>query len=428
MTLQARLLPLIVFGALFLLLYATFGSVFDTKPFEGDNLYILQWANSADAGDLLPADPNVYPEWRPLAYATVWLQYRWAAVRELWAYYLVNILLWTACGWLIYRIVSSLTSSHLAGFMAASFVLTSRTLISSLVLIVDRQSSLACLFGLLTWLVCVGVERRRLTRLEWVTVAGLLLASALSKEYGLGFAVALTLFAAFDGRRDLAAASVAALVLYVGLRVAFASGGLATYCEDHGFFFTYRTVCFGAQNDSTAAQAVYNIVATGLETLLPGLFASDGVIDLMPRRILVSLVLLSMAFVGWKNGPTPLRLSLLIVAVNALQSFLLFRTRNHVVALCAMAVAVGVGLSIAGTRLRAAMPSRSVRAVVFASLLALLFARARQTHLLVQARVEESSVPDACAPGVPAPDTRFMRLLWRRYGMNLPECSEASKP
>ena len=127
MAYRTRLVPFIVPAALFLLLYATFGSVFETRPFEGDNLYILQWAHSANAGDLLRADPNVYPEWRPLAYATVWLQYRWASIGELWAYYLVNILLWTACGWLLYRIVFSLTSSHLAGFTAASVALTSPT-------------------------------------------------------------------------------------------------------------------------------------------------------------------------------------------------------------------------------------------------------------------------------------------------------------
>ena len=56
---RSQFISLLVFGALFALQYVTFGSVFETKPFEGDNLYILQWANSADAADLLSVDPDV---------------------------------------------------------------------------------------------------------------------------------------------------------------------------------------------------------------------------------------------------------------------------------------------------------------------------------------------------------------------------------
>lgn len=153
-------------------------------------------------------------------------------------------------------------------------------------------------------------------------------------------------------------------------------------------------MCFGGPDASTATQAVYNVMATGAETLLPGIFSNDGVIAIAPRRILVSLVLLSMALVGWRQGPRLLRLTPLIVGINAVQSFLLFRSRNHVVATCAMGVAAGLGFSIVSAGIQSALPSRRIRALALAPLLVLLSVRARETHALVVARVQESVVPD----------------------------------
>jgi hypothetical protein len=416
------------FGALLVVILLIFGTVFETRPFEGDNLYILQWSEFAAASDLPRADPDVYPEWRPLAYATIWLQYQWAGIDHLWTYYLLNVLLWTASGWLVYRIVLQLTGSGGSGLVAAGFVLTSQKLISSFVLIVDRQSSLACLFGLSAWLLVIIVKHRRMTRAERIVVASLLLASALSKEYGLAFAVATALCGLLDSRRDLTMAAAFALASYVGLRFGFASGALATYCEDHGFFFVQRTVCFDGLNAMAGTQAVYNVVATGFETLLPGLLTTDGVIAINPRRVLISLVFVSLAALGWARGPKTLRLSLFVVIVNVLESFLLFRSRNQVVAVCAIGVAVGCGLSIASSALRQANVSRRVMTLAIACLFGLLFARAHVVRSLVATRVDDSSVPNACAPGVPNPDRAFMLRVWQQYGMPLPLCPETSAP
>ena len=82
---------------------------------------------------------------------------------------------------------------------------------SSLVLIEERQSSLACLFGLAAWLTIARAGNDRLTPAASAGVSLLLLASILSKEYGLAFAGATAAYAIGERRRNLAAAAVAAV-------------------------------------------------------------------------------------------------------------------------------------------------------------------------------------------------------------------------
>jgi hypothetical protein len=400
----------------------TFGQVFETRPFEGDNLYVLQWADSAGPEDLLALDPAIYPEWRPMAFATVWLEYQYAAHDHLWVYYSVNVLLWTACGALIFWLVRALTTSSRCAFLAAALVLTSHKLISSFVLIVDRQSSLACFFGLSAWLAIVGLEKRRPTRFEWAGVTLLLVASALSKEYGLAFAGAIGVYETLAGRRDLAWSGAAAIAAYAALRIGFAGGALAVYCESQGYFFGMRTVCFDGISASTVSQAVYNVFATGLGTLLSGLFGNHGIISVSPKRLTMSFMLLPIAVLGWVKGPKPCRVGLLVVVLNTLQSFLLYRARNHVVGVCALGVAIGTGMPIAANALRAATRSRYATQLAYAAFLGLLLLRGDSTRTMVAARVEESSTPDECLPGVPQPDRRFIRRVWHQYGLTLPPC------
>ena len=419
---RSRLSGIASFCALLVPALVIYGPLFTTRPFEGDILYILSWADTVQPADLLRVDPLAYPEWRPLAYGTVWLQYRWATIDYLWTYYLVNVLLWTTCGWLVYRIVHVLSGSAPAGFVAAAIVLTSTQPISTLVLIEERQSSLACLFGLAACLVVTSAGSSRFTRFEWVSVSLLLLASALSKEYGLAFTGALAVYALYDRLWPLAAAAITAGGTYAGLRIGFAGGATAPFCEEQGYFLAARHVCFDRFDVPAITQAAYNIVATGLGSLLPGLFSDDGQISISPRWLMTSAILLALALLGWAKGRRPVRIGVLVVCFNTLLSFLLYRSRNHVAAICAVAVATGVGLPIAAVALRKFTPSPLVRAMAIVTLVSILSMRAIVTRRLIADRVERSSHPDVCGPDSPDLDRAFVRRVWRKYNMPLPEC------
>jgi hypothetical protein len=138
----AVLVALLVIGAL------VYAPVFHLLPLGEDNFYVLGWADGASGRTLLTVDPSIYPEWRPLAYLTVWLQYQWVGIERFTDYYAVDIALWVAAAWLVYRIVEGLASSTVAGTAAALFVLVDSRAVAPVAWIVGRQGSLACVFGL----------------------------------------------------------------------------------------------------------------------------------------------------------------------------------------------------------------------------------------------------------------------------------------
>jgi hypothetical protein len=356
-----------------------------------------------------------------MSYTTVWLQYRWAGVDRLWTYFAVNALLWAACGLLVYWIAVALSGSSVAGSAAAAVVLTSSQLIDSMAIIVERQSSMACLFGLAAWLVIISKWDRARPR-SWVAVSLLLTASALSKEYGLAFAAAVGLFATGGRRWPMAWSTLAAVALYVVLRVGLAGGALAPYCEEHGYFGVTRTVCFDTLDREVVSQGFYNVVATSVGSLAPGVVADDGRISVSPRWLLVSLVILAIAALGWLRGPRSNRIGWLVIACNALLSVLLHRFRNQAAALCALGVAFGAGLPLASSRIRALSPSRPARILAAALLFGALAMRATVTRSLLSERVEASHIPEACGPDAADPDRLFIERVRDRYNAALPEC------
>lgn len=397
--------------------------VFQMRPFLGDNVRILEWAERTPLSAVPRANPTAYPEWRPLPYATVWLQYRLASFEHLSQYYVVNVLLWAACAWLVFRIVQLLTKSIAAGVAAGLIVLTSTQLVPSFVLIEERQSALACLFGLAAWLMLVSQRLHPPSR-WWLSGLALLLAgSSLSKEYGLAFSAAVFLFAVAERWRAGAAAAIAAIALYGTLRIVFAGGALAPYCEEHGYFFASRSVCFDRLDVTVVSQVAYNLAATVAGSLLPGLFFDDGTISISPRWLLFSLMFLGIAVLGWIKGPRTNRIGLLLIGCNAALSFLLYRSRNHAIAVCALAVAVGVGLPIAGELMRRTVPSPSVRAITAAILVAILATRMIVMQRLVSERVALWSVSDPCGPDTPDLSRAYMERVWQHYGLSLPSCA-----
>ena len=87
------------------------------------------------------------PTYRPFAFTVLWLQGQ-VSDFHIWTYYFVNILIWIACGWLVYAIVRNVSGSRVAAFLSALLVLADRRSDWVLWVIEERQMSLAVLAGL----------------------------------------------------------------------------------------------------------------------------------------------------------------------------------------------------------------------------------------------------------------------------------------
>src|SRR6185436_8455391 len=138
--------------------------------------------------DLVRLDPVIYPEWRPLSFATLWLQYRWQHLDHLGAYHAVNILFWVMCVWIVYQLIVHFTSSRLAAAIVSGLLVTDVRAITAVTNIIERQTTLATMFGLGAIWVVAGDSTKRIGTGKCVAIGLLCLASALSKEYGLAFA------------------------------------------------------------------------------------------------------------------------------------------------------------------------------------------------------------------------------------------------
>jgi hypothetical protein len=133
---------------------------------------------------------------------------------------------------------------------------------------------------------------------------------------------------------------------------------------------------------------------------------------------------LALAAIGWTKGPRIVRVAALALAVNAALNFMFYRDRNHLVGLCAIAIAVGVGWA-ATERMLAVQPyARPARAVGLVIVLGLLAVQTVQTRRVEASVVEESLQHDPCEalvdfPHVPA---ALVKRIKMRYGLGNPEC------
>jgi hypothetical protein len=419
------------FGVLLALACATYGRIFNIRPLGGDNLYILSWASRAPASALLRVDPLIYPEWRPLPYQSIWLEYRWWNIDHVAAYFVVNLLIWTTCAWLIYLIVDRILSSRIVALFTAALVLTDSRPVYALLWIVERQTSMACLFGLGALFLAIRTPGRRLTRLEWTGVLLLLLASALSKEYGLAFAGALALYSLRTRRTDVGGAAITASVVYVALRLALTRGATGSYCDDEaGYFFAVRHICYDIIDIESLKQMAYNVATTGLGSLLPG-WLSGGRIGVDRTLLAVSTAWLALAALGWWKGPRVVRIGAWLIVINAALSFVIFRSRNQVIAMCGLNLAVGAGLAAGASMLQVA-GWRRVRWCAAACVLALLVVQTVRTRAFVSQEVDAYARQDPCIemekvvldrlkPADLFPPA-FIERLKVHYGMSNPTC------
>lgn len=405
---------------------ATFGPVFWLPPFAGDNLYALAWVHSAPPTALLGVDPAIYPEWRPLPYAVLWLTYRIAGLDAVPVYFFVNMAVWTFCAWLVYRVVVTLTDSPFAACVAALLLLVDGRTVAAMTWIIESQMLLACAFGLLAlWMVVEMGERRG----DWrhgVAIALLLLVSALSKEYGLAVALAIGVHGFWTGRRTLTAAALVALLSYASLRMMLSDGGGGVFCDDMGFFFSMTTRCLDPLSAGGLPQMAYNVAAGTLGTMIPHLFDDEGMIAIDYSGAALSSTVLLAAVVGAVRGPRVVRMFLFLVVTTGLLSFLLYRTRNQLIGAAGIAICCGVGLSLL---LRAGERRVPALSAIVAPLVAVAFLGWNAYHLRLQiaAVVAEVQSSDPCAAAVRHRDfgSRFIPLVKRAYRLPDSECTGA---
>jgi hypothetical protein len=135
------------------------------------------------------------------------------------AYFAVNQVLLAAVALLLYDIIYRATREMLTALLGTLFFLTDWQIVQTLYVIGEVQITLAGLFGLWAlWLVWFGKQE---SRFKPAAVFLLLLASALSKEFGLAFALAVFIYALYrrEGRwKTYLILSTAAVIAFIALR------------------------------------------------------------------------------------------------------------------------------------------------------------------------------------------------------------------
>lgn len=355
----------LVTHAVLLVLLATvamvvFGVAYRTPPFDLDNLIGLSLGGVHTPGSILSADSTTtIPSFRPFSRLTIWAQYQVLGTASA-SYFAVNAAVWLGVAVAVYTMVHFLVGSVPMAFFAGVFVLTDWRAQEALFWVGERQSSLAVFLGAAGLLGGYAVLRRplgppRRRAVEAIGIGLLLLAAALSKEYGLAFAGGVAALGLLhlprSEARDLVVAGFAALAGYILLRLALAGGAFASdYCDEAvGYFGTHLLdVC---SEDRTVLLAGYLAVATFIGTFFPMLFDDQGL--LMPASapdfktallpLFMSALLTALAVVGWVRMPRKTLPLLAVIVGNAVLSFLIYRTRNQLAGGVALYVSAATG-------------------------------------------------------------------------------------
>lgn len=417
---RPRLQPLLIFAAILAVAVAIhWPALRYARPFCCDNIAILEWADAASMPDALIGNERFPLEWRPLPHLLVLAEYRLWGVTPLWPYLLLNLFVWSACVALVFALARRLTGSALGAAVATAFLLTAGQTSAISEFLMETQTAFACLFGLAA--VSLALREGPSSRRTTATIAALLFAACLGKEYGLAFAAGLAVWAGLQQRRSLALGSAAALALYLVLRATLTVSGLG--CEEHAFFGSYRIVCLDRFDAAALTQATYNAGASLLQTLIPGLLGDDGLVGIAPLRLVQAAFWLVFMALGVRRAPW-VTLAVLVILANAALQAPLYRSRNTIVGLTMVALLVGSGFTVLLARLRSlpwATPARLLPAVVLAA----LAVRAVITSGNVSLNARHTGIQDPCVTvHQPFPvDAGFVRRLKTAYGLPDPDCA-----
>ena len=418
---------------LFVLGFGVYNLYLSILPLDFDNVYALHMAARTGFLGLLKGVRFAYPPspfYRPVAHATMMLQYRiWGL--DTTYYFLLNLLVWIACSWGIYGVVAYVSKSRTSAAAAAAFLLLDPRAAQALYWIQERQTSLCVLFGVAALLLAMMPARRPRSRLRWVAIFLLLVASPLSKEYGLAFMGSLILLAAF--RKDhewkaLIAIALLAAGAYGVIRFLSGITNYTDYCETMGFFQQVHQVCYSSLDlGARLQQHAYNVGSSFVGTVLPGLFGVYGEMDPRLQQILiVDTPMLLLALFGLVKSPRETFPLLALVILNAILCFVLYRPRNQLVGVLGLYAAAGIGLS---HLLRAPLLDRhvSLRWPVLLALTTILSLQTVQaTHLMV-GKYEEVQHLDPCKYSpVAQVDPDIVYQIKIRFGLRDPRCRDLS--
>jgi hypothetical protein len=335
----------LIVGGLALVAVGVYGGAVFVHPLDADNLVSLSVGTRSDPSDYFTGDAHGFyrPAYRPFAELTLWVQNHLVGL-QIHSYFAVNIAIWAAVAMLVYALVVVATDSRVAGAAAAGATLLDPRGILAILWILERQSSLALLLGLTALLLALLPARPAV----WISIGLLILCSAMSKEFGLAFAVAVPLLAWLQRRpwRPIALASVGAVVLYVILRLGVAGGATSRFCDEMGYFRRTREVCYDNYGGfGHIGQQAYNVLASLVGTFLPPLFDSFGTIVTPSARSLVvpAIVTALAALAAWQRPRWALPL-LSLVVLNAVLNFVLYRTRNQLIGFAALYSTAALGL------------------------------------------------------------------------------------
>jgi hypothetical protein len=416
----------VVFAILFTFVVALYWPVLTILPLHGDNFYALAWANAMPLTAVAAVDPAIYPEWRPLAYLSVWLEHRLVGIDGVAVHYAINLALWTSCAFLVYRITLAFSGSQAGAFCAALILLVDQRVESALTWIIERQMLLACLFGLgALYVLLVRGRDRAVTRREWGAIGGLLLASALSKEHGLAFAIAIGGHGLWSRHRMQIASAATAVVIYGALRIGLAAGAIGgPYCESMGFMFGADDRCVDPATATGISQMAYNAAASFVGTLMPGLFSDNGAIEIAGDRVARKTILLGLVAIGYLRGsPQLIPLAILPLATGLL-GFMSYRPRNQLTGLVGLAILGGVGLATILRQRSSSSRSRIVARVAVISVLVVLAARGYDARANVRRTVADGREQAPCEAGWLDRDYNrsFARLVKAAYKIPDPYC------
>jgi hypothetical protein len=362
-----------VLGAL--IVWPAFGFPPSIPPFGPDNVYALHLGAYSDPASFFNDAEQV---WRPVTYSTLWAQYQISGL-DVSAFFGANIVLWIVGASLVYVVVYVHTHLALAAAAAAFITLTDARTFSPLILIIERQTTLACIFGLLAMLIAYRGSRAQRPNRAWLVATFVLLfLAAMSKEFGLAFAFGVAAIGLFGRQRELLVAGLGTFIAYwvvrgligglhfgSGVAGSGGSGGESSdtgLCETMGFGANPREVCYG---DLTIlgqlAQYAWNVGASFVAILFYPVIHSNGYLlapDVLGSTLggpdyyegftlaslIVPCVVTGLAVVAWWTRPAITLPLLVIIVANAVLCFQYYRPRLIVVGMVALHVAAGIGI------------------------------------------------------------------------------------
>jgi hypothetical protein len=359
-----------------LIAWPAFGFPPSIPPFGPDNVFALELSTQSDPTVFFSSAEQV---WRPVTYSTLWAQYQVSGL-DISAFFSVNIVLWILCAALVYVLVYTHTQLVLAAAAAAFFTLTDERMFPPLILIIERQSLLACIFGLLALLAahrCLRDARHDRGLLAAIFV--LLLLAGMSKEFGLAFAFGVAAIGLLNRRREVLAVAFGAFIAYWAFRglaggLNFGSGVSATdglkeastdtgLCETMGFGANPHDVCYGNLTAlEQLAQFTWNVGASFVGIFFPPVISADGYLvapDFLASTLggpddyngfavaslIVPLVVTGLAVVAWLKRPAAALPLLAVIVANAALCFQYYRPRLVIVGMVALHIAAGIGIA-----------------------------------------------------------------------------------